>query len=148
VSLDRLEVVLSHVVSDLLAEHGSLHVGGSEVDACPDAGVDHLLERIREPVEASRRARLVAVRAESDLVGAEEVLERVHECTGRAAVPRGMIREGRRDERWWRHSYRWVKQRQPRRVGLGGRVTVGVGLANRRDRTPELPVILIVPAAD
>ena len=118
-SLDRLEVVLLKVVGDLLTKHCSLHVGGSEVDACPHAGVDHVLERIREPVEASRRARLVAVRAESDLVGADEVLQRVHECTGRAAVPRGMIREGRRDERWWRHSYRWVKQRQPRRVGLG-----------------------------
>ena len=147
-SLDRLEVVLLEVVGNLLAEHGSLHVGGSEVDACPDAGVDHLLERIREPVEASRRARLVAVRAESDLVGAEEVLERVHECTGRAAVPRGMIRKGRRDERWWRHSYRWVKQRQPCRISLGRRITVSVSLADRGDRAPELPVILIVPAAD
>ena len=59
VLLDRLEVVILEVVGNLLAEHGSLHVGGPEVDACPDAGVDHLLERIREPVEASRRASLL-----------------------------------------------------------------------------------------
>jgi hypothetical protein len=45
VSAGRLEVVLLHVVDDLLAEYGALHVRGSEVDAAPDAGVDDLLER-------------------------------------------------------------------------------------------------------
>ena len=147
--MDWLEVVLLEVVGDLLAEHGSLLVGGAEMDAGPDSGVDDLLERIREPVEAPRRAGFVAEGAESDLVGAEEVLERVHECTGRAGVPRGVIGEGRREERRRvADRCRWVEQRQPRRVGLGCRVAVSVGLADRRDRTPELPVVLVVPAAD
>jgi len=43
---------------------------------------------------------------------------------------------------------RWVEQRQPGRISHGRRIAVGVGLANRRDRTPELPVVLVVPAAD
>ena len=98
-SSDRLEVVLLEVVGDLLAEHRSLHVGGAEVDAGPHSGVDDLLERVREPVEAPRGTGFVAEGAEGDLVGAEEVLERVHERAGRAGVPRGVVGEGRRDER-------------------------------------------------
>src|SRR6266511_3115065 len=54
-SARRLEEVLFHVVGDLLAEHGSLHVRGAEVDAAPDTGVDDLLERVREAVEAPGR---------------------------------------------------------------------------------------------
>src|SRR5437763_4378656 len=56
---------------------------------------------------------------------------------------------------WWRDERRriadrcrWVEQRQPRRVGLSGRVAVGVGLADRCDRAPGLPVVLVVPAAN
>ena len=45
-SARRLEVVLLHVMDDLLAEHGSLHVRGAEVDPARDAGVDDLLERV------------------------------------------------------------------------------------------------------
>jgi len=48
---DRLKVVLAEPVRHLLADHGSLHVGGAEVDAGPDAGVDDLLQRVREVVE-------------------------------------------------------------------------------------------------
>src|SRR2546429_1531616 len=44
--------------------------------------------------------------------------------------------------------FRSVKQRQPRRVGLGVRVAVGVGFSDRRYRPPELPIVLVVPAAD
>jgi hypothetical protein len=36
----RVEVVLGEPVGDLVAEHGALYVGGSEVDAAPHAGVD------------------------------------------------------------------------------------------------------------
>src|SRR5439155_7482890 len=54
VSMDRLEVVLLEVLSDLLAEHGSLRVGGAEVDARPHSGVDNFAEHIREPLEAPR----------------------------------------------------------------------------------------------
>src|SRR5262249_52969049 len=43
---------------------------------------------------------------------------------------------------------RWVEQRQPCRVGLSVRVAISVGLADRGDRPPELPVILVVPTAD
>ena len=99
VSSDRLEVVLLEVVGDLLAEHRSLHIGGAEVDAGPHAGVDDFLEDVRETVEAPRGAGFVAERAEGDLVGAEEVLERVHERTSCAGVARGVVGEGRRDER-------------------------------------------------
>ena len=60
-----------------------------------------------------------------------------------------MIREGRRNEqRRVAYQCRWVEQRQPRRVGLSIRVAVGVCFPDRRDRTPELPVVLIVPATD
>ena len=89
VSLGRLEVVLVEIVGDLFAEHGSLRVGGAEVDAGPHSGVDDLLVRVREPVEAPRGTGFVAEGAEGDLVGAEEALQRVHERTGRAAVARG-----------------------------------------------------------
>ena len=99
------------------------------------------LSRVREAVKAPRRTGFVAERAEGNLVGAEEVLERLHERRGRAAVARGVVGEGRREERRRvADRCRWVEQRQPRRVGLGRRVAVGVGLADRRDRTPELPV--------
>jgi hypothetical protein len=64
---------------DLLAELRSLHVGGAEVDTAPDARVDDLLERVREAVERPSRAGAAADGAERDLVGAEEVLERVHD---------------------------------------------------------------------
>src|SRR5207237_1344047 len=98
VSLDRLEVVLLQVVGDFIAERGSLRVGGAEVDAGPHSRVDDLLERVREPLEAARGTGFVAEGAEANLVGAEEVLERVHERTGRAGVPRGVVGEGRREE--------------------------------------------------
>src|SRR5438128_6847571 len=141
VSMDRLEVMLLEVLSDLLAEHGSLRVGGAEVDARPHSGVDNFAEHIREPLEAPRRTGFVAERTEANLVGAEEVLERVHERTSCAGVARGVVREGRRKEREqrvadWR---RGVKQRQARRVGLGGRVAVGVGFSDRRYLPTELP---------
>src|SRR5882762_2865967 len=129
--------MLLEVVGDLLAEPGSLLVGGAEMDASPHSGVDDLLERVREPVEAPRGTGFVAEGAEGDPVGAEEVLERVHERSGRAGVARRVA-----------DRCRWVEQRQPSGVGLSGRIAVGVGLANRRDRTPELPVVLVVPAAD
>ena len=74
------------VVGDLLAEHGALHVGGAEVDAGPHSGVDDLLGRVREPIEAARGTGFVAEGAEGNLVGAEEILERVRERSGRAAV--------------------------------------------------------------
>jgi hypothetical protein len=145
----RLEVVFLEVVGDLLTEHRSLRVGGAEVDASPDSGVDDLLERVREAVEAPRRTGFVAECTEAYPVGAEKVLERVHECTARASVAGRMIRKGRRDEqRWVADRYRWVEQRQPCRISLGGRIAIGVGLADCRDRAPELPIVLVVPAAN
>jgi hypothetical protein len=64
-------------MGNFLAEHRSLHVGGAEVDAAPHSGVDDLLERVREAVEAPRGTRFVAEGTERDLVGAEEVFQRV-----------------------------------------------------------------------
>jgi hypothetical protein len=81
--------MLPHVMRDFLAEHGALHVGGAEVDARPDSSIDDLLGRIREAVEAPRSTRFVAERAEGNLVGTEEVLKRLHECRGGAAVADG-----------------------------------------------------------
>ena len=46
-------MALLEVVRDLIAEHRSLHVGGAEVDAGPDARIDDLSETIREPVEVA-----------------------------------------------------------------------------------------------
>src|SRR5512132_3448904 len=147
-----LEVVLPQVLGDLLAQHGSLHVGGAEVDAAPHARADDLLEGLREAVEAPRRAgcgtALVADRGERDLVGAEEGLQRVHEGTADAGVPRRVVREAGGDERRSGDGNRRVEERQPGRVGLGRRVAVASGLADRGDRAPEVPVVLVVPAAD
>src|SRR5512133_3094078 len=118
-----LEVVLPHILGDLLAQHGSLHVGGAEVDAAPHARADDLLERLREAIEAPRRAgcgtALVADRGERDLVGAEEGLQRVHEGTADAGVPRRVVRKAGGDERRSGDGNRGVEERQPGRVGLG-----------------------------
>src|SRR4029077_14389470 len=90
------------VVGDLLADLGSLLVGGAEMDAGPHSGVDDFLERIREPIVAPRGAGFVAESAEANPVGAEEVLQRVRERSGRGGVARGVIRE------WWREEQRRV----------------------------------------
>ncbi|HEY2046742.1 MAG TPA: hypothetical protein VGG93_09200 [Candidatus Udaeobacter sp.] len=98
ISVDWLEVVRLEVVGDLLAELGSLLIGGAEMDAGPHSCVDDFLERIREPVVAPRGTGFVAESAEGDPVSAEEVLKRVHERTGRGGVSRGMIGEWRRNQ--------------------------------------------------
>ena len=147
--VDWLEVVRLEVVGDLLAELGSLLIGGAEMDARPYSGVDDLFERVREPIVAPRGTGFVAESAEGDPVSAEEVLERVHERTGRGGVARGVFGEWRRlQRRRVADRCRRVKQRQPRWVGHGRGVAVSVGRADRRDWTPELPVVLVVPAAD
>ena len=83
--------MLLEVVGYPLAEHCSLRVGGAEVDPGPHSSIDDLLERVREPLKAPRRTGFVAERAESNPVGAEEVLERMYERTSRAGVPRGVL---------------------------------------------------------
>src|ERR1700757_1550729 len=60
-----------------------------------------------------------------------------------------MVRERRCEEkRWVADCCRWVEQRQPCRVGLSVRVAVCIGQADGRYRTPELPVILVVPTTN
>ncbi len=93
-SVDRLEVVLPEVVGDLVAEHSSLGIGSAEVDAAPHSGVDDLLERVGEALEAPCGAGFVAESAEGDFVGAEKVLERVHYRTTHAGVTRWMVGKG------------------------------------------------------
>ena len=74
-SLNGLEVVLRHVIGDFPAQGLRLYVSSAEMQAGPDAGVDDLLEGIREPVEVAGFTRKTAARhAESDLVRAEEHL--------------------------------------------------------------------------
>ena len=76
-ALDGVEVVLLEPERHLLAHHGSLHVGRPEVDPAPDARVDDLLHREREPLEAPRLAGEPAgVDVERDLVRPEELPER------------------------------------------------------------------------
>src|SRR6266516_5959355 len=75
-SADRLEIVLRHVAGHLLAESVRLHVRRAEVQTRPDAGLDDLLERLREPVEVPRLARKAAAgQVEPDRVGTEEHLQ-------------------------------------------------------------------------
>src|SRR4029453_19299163 len=149
-SLDWLEVVLLEVLGDLLAEHGALRVGGAEGDARPHSCVDGLVKHVGEPVEAPVGTGFGAVSiSNGDPVGTEEVLERVDERTGYAGVARGMVGERRRDERRrGADRRRWGEQRPPRGGGFGGRGAVGVGLADRRDWSPKLPVVLIIPTAN
>jgi hypothetical protein len=66
VSTDRLEVVLLEEVGDLFAEHGSLHVGGAEVDPGPHSGVDNFAQDVREPLECPRGTGFVAECAEAN----------------------------------------------------------------------------------
>ena len=96
---DWVEVVLLEVVGDSPAELRSLPVGGAEVDARPDSRIDDFPERVGEPLKAARSAGFVAEGAEGDLIGAEEVLERVDKRTSRTGVARGMFGEGRGEER-------------------------------------------------
>src|SRR5215813_8354766 len=102
--------MLLEVVGDLAAEYRTLHVGGAEMDAGPYSRIDDLLLDIREPFETSRGAGFVTEGGDSDLVCAEEVLERVHECTGVRCVTRWVVGKGRREERRWvAHWCRWVE---------------------------------------
>src|SRR5213080_1976862 len=105
--LERLKVVRRHVVDHLPAENLRLYVGSAEVQARPDAGVDDLLEGIREPVEVAGFTRKTAARhAESDLVRSEEHLQHLEVRTVAREVARRVFRVRRREK--WR----------PRRIGL------------------------------
>jgi hypothetical protein len=110
-------------------------VGRPEVDAAPDACIDDLVQSVRETIPAPRLAREHAEGAGADLVRAEEML-RVHDCAARTAVRGGMIREGRRGERWAAPRRPGIEQRRPVRVAVGARIAVEVALADRRDRAP------------
>src|SRR6266511_4868169 len=138
-------------MDDLLAEDGSLDIGGAEVDPAPDTGVDDLLERVREAVEAPVRTRgrraLVADGREADPVGAEERLQRVRGRSTEAGVTRWMVGEARRDQRRAGYANGRVEERHPVRVGLGGPIAVVCRFPNRGDRPPEAPVGLVVPTA-
>ena len=69
---------------------------------------------------------------------------------GGAEVARRVVGERGGDQRWrpGGDGGRRVEQRQPGGIGRGGRVAVGVGLADGGDRAPEVPAVLLVPAAD
>jgi integrase len=96
-SAQGLEVVLSQPVGDLLPQHRALDVGGAEVNTAPHPRVDDLLERLGEPIEAPGGPRAVAERAESDLVGAEVVLQRADNRAANAAVSGGVVGKRRVD---------------------------------------------------
>ena len=147
-SADGLEVVLCEPVGHLVAEHGALYVGGSEVDGAPHARVDDLLERLREPVEAAGGAGAVAEGAKGDLVVPKNACR---ECTmaplmqpcpagwsGKPGVTSGV------PNCWVAGSNSGVHAGSASVAGSA----VAVGPADRGDRPPELPVVLAVPAAD
>src|SRR5215218_3186749 len=73
----RLEVVTLPVAGDPLPDQRPLHVGAPEVDPGVHAGVDDLLDPLREAREAPRGAGGHAGGAERDAIGAEEVAQRV-----------------------------------------------------------------------
>src|SRR6267378_4739574 len=104
----RLEVVFRHVLNDLSTEGLRLHIGGAVVEARPDARLDDLLERLREPVEVPGLTSEAAARhIKPDLVGAEEHLQHAQVRTVKTQVP-GRVLGVRRGE-----------ERCPRLVGLG-----------------------------
>ena len=107
------------------------------MEARPDAGVDDLLEGLREPVEVPRlTVEAAACHIEPDLVGAEEHLQHLKVRTVQTEVPGRVLGVGRGEER------------RPRRVRLGRGIAVPVRLVDRLPRSPEVPVVLVVPAAD
>jgi hypothetical protein len=114
----RLEVVPALPTGDLLAEQCTLRVRGSEVDPAPDAGVDDLLERLREALEVPRlRGEPRALDVERDPVGTEEVLHHVQRRAGHAAVARRVVREARRRQRRDRGGRRRSRPPRFRRTG-------------------------------
>src|SRR5207253_5100464 len=48
----------------------------------------------------------------------------------------------------WVLGVRRREERRPRRVGVGVRIAVLVRPLDRRPRTPEVPVVLVVPSVD
>src|SRR5262245_53687328 len=149
VTVERPEVVPADLPRDLLADHGALLVGGAEVDAAPDPRLDDLVEGVREAVERPRRDRHPVegpARDEGDLllVVAEELGHRRQHRPADAAVTRWVVGKRRRGEGRSRRGLR-REQRLPVRVGDRLRVAVGVRLADRRSRSPEVPEVLVVP---
>jgi hypothetical protein len=67
-----LELVLLEVAGDLVAEHGSLHVGSVKAQAHPNAGVDGLPESFREPIELAPRLTRGARQSARPRVGTPE----------------------------------------------------------------------------
>src|SRR4029453_17068447 len=91
--------MLLEVVGDLVSEHGALRVGGTEVNAPQDSGVDDLLQHVREAFKTPCGPRFFANRGEIDFLRLAEVLQRAQECSGSAGMPGWVIGEWRRDER-------------------------------------------------
>src|SRR5207249_549701 len=109
----------------------------AEVQARPNAGVDDLLERVRKSVEVARFAwEAGAYHAEPDLVRAEEHLQHLKVRAVATEVPR------------WVLGVRRCEKRCPGGVGVGVRIAVLVRPLDRRPRTPEVPIVLVVPAVD
>lgn len=76
-----LEVVLVEPAGDVVADAGALDVGGAEVDALVDAGVDGVVDDVGEVAVAAGHGGHSGHDphdVEVDLVGAEERLGGVH----------------------------------------------------------------------
>jgi pimeloyl-ACP methyl ester carboxylesterase len=110
--------VLLAVASDLLADALALLVRGPEVDPGPDASVDDLVDRLREPGEVTPQAGVVGV-VPRDPVRPEELSERLDDRAAQARVPRRVLRMGRvRNQRRpalrrWCESVRWLLEAAP-----------------------------------
>ena len=127
------------ISADRFADGPTAHARGSPVDAAPHARVHDVVRDVLERCVGFDHARRGGARQrDGDAgLGPEHVLEHLLRGAGVGRVAGDVIGKARRDE-----------QRRPRRIGVGGRVAVGVGRANGCDRPPLAVGELRVPGCD
>ncbi len=74
--LDRLEVVLVHVPTNVPPELRAFLAGVAKVEASQGPRQIHVLDRVVETIVLARRAGDSAIEGEGDIVGAEECPKR------------------------------------------------------------------------
>jgi len=142
VDVDRAQVMREHPLGHVAALLAGLHVGKAEVNAFPDAGVDHVMGRIREAlIRDCRHLRVgecvICSHREGHFVGPEEEGEHTGYGAGDVVRPGGVV-----------GIVRNVDQGQPIRVTDRLWVTVIVGFVNGRVWPPKMVVEFGVPGGD